>query len=197
MLLPPLPSPAALDSDLGKPLRSRAQGLTPSFLQYQTGVLATAMDHLHSNQGTDSDLYLATGACTQMATYMRSSGIDASIQSSFAGVSPAMIPPNTTFDPNAVYNALQAFVPSMGLQDFVNMANFSAVDSSEVPAILSGLQQNGLAFYLDALATDFRLMGDGFYLAPAAMDGGGHITSFTLNPGPPQTSPPSGGGGVQ
>lgn len=108
----------AVTGGLGlRPRKAFAQsgtGFDASFLQYQTGVLATAMDHLHSNQGTDSDLYLATGACTQMATYMRSSGIDASIQSSFAGVSPAMIPPNTTFDPNAVYNALQAFVPSMG-----------------------------------------------------------------------------------
>lgn len=168
--------------------------LDDSFVQYQIGVLATALDHLHSNQGSDVDCYLASGVCTQMASYLRSSGADASLQAMFAGVSPAMLSPNPTIDPNSLYNALNAMAPSVGLQDYVSLASSMAVPSSEVPAILDGLRQYGLAHYLDSMAEDFRLMGDGFYLAPAAMGGGG-TTMYTYNPPPtedPPQSPPGG-----
>ncbi len=169
-------------------------GLDPSFLQWQTNIVATAFGNIYNNRGTDADPYIITSVCTQMAGYLRDSGADAAMMQSVARINPTAIT-STAVDPSILYNALRPATANLQMQDLADLVNHYALNPRDIPNVLAGLQQNGIAHYLDLMADNFREMGDGFNLAPAgASIYGGPIDDLTLNPQPTPPDPGNYGG---
>lgn len=135
------------------------------FLETQTAVIARAIGNVFNTRDNPStygmaiDLFAASDACTQVANYLRDTGMDAQLTSGYASIRPESI--SLTTDPAITFAALSPYIPNLTL-DYVTNQPRTTISQADMPGYLAGLQQHGLAHYMDAMAISMWEMGDGF-----------------------------------
>jgi len=150
--------------------------------------------------GFSSDWQTVGTTLSNCLAEWNANGRDAGVAAAISSISPSMIT-SASLDQQTMLATLQAYQPAVQLADIQQVLSFVDANQALVPSVLSGMQTNGMSYYIGLLINQSQLVSS--YLAnqssggqiPSAIRSRGTSGDKTANPIKIAQPPPNEGGG--